>query len=116
MANTLYALEGSDLSPEVKKGILNMLKGAAAVKKEAGKYLFSPMGANVAKPGSAAEEFEGLVKKEMEVIRKSSSAPKDQKILWAQAVTAISKSHPDLARKVMNEEKGESVMAAMGVS
>ena len=70
----------------------------------------------MAKPGSAAEEFEGLVKKEMEVIRKSSSAPKDQKILWAQAVTAISKSHPDLARKVMNEEKGESVMAAMGVS
>jgi hypothetical protein len=114
MASTLYALEVSDLPAEVKKNILTTLKGAAAVKKEAGKYLFSPMGANVPAPGTAAEEFEGLVKKEMDVIAKSAGAPKDQKVRWALAATQVSKDHPELARKVQNEEKGESVMAAMG--
>jgi hypothetical protein len=116
MASTLYALEVSDLPAEVKKNILTTLKGAAAVKKEAGKYLFSPMGANVPAPGTAAEEFEGLVKKEMDVIAKSAGAPKDQKVRWALAATQVSKDHPELARKVQNEEKGESVMATMGMT
>jgi hypothetical protein len=115
VADLLFQVEKSDLPDKYKTLFLNTMKSAAVVKKEAGKYLFSPMGANIPAPGSAAEEFEGLVKKEMETIQKSADAPKDLKVLRAQAITRLSKSQPALARKVLDEEKAESFQASMGV-
>lgn len=114
VADALFQIEKSNLPNSTKDSIYKMLKSAAVVKKEAGKYLFNPMGANLPAPGSAAEEFEGLVKKEMAQIRKSADAPTDQKILRAQAVKKVSLANPALVSKYQAEEKAASYRDLMG--
>lgn len=114
VADALFQIEKSNLPNSTKDSIYKMLKSAAVVKKEAGKYLFNPMGANLPAPGSAAEEFEGLVKKEMTQIRKSADAPTDQKILRAQAVKKVSLANPVLVSKYQAEEKAASYRDLMG--
>lgn len=116
VADALFQIEKSNLPNSTKDSIYKMFRSAAVVKKEAGKYLFNPMGANMPAPGSAAEEFEGLVKKEMEQIRKSADAPKDQKVLRAQAVQKVSVANPELVKKYQSEEKADSFRSLMGVS
>lgn len=116
VADALFQIEKSNLPNSTKDSIYKMFRSAAVVKKEAGKYLFNPMGANMPAPGSAAEEFEGLVKKEMEQIRKSADAPKDQKVLRAQAVQKVSVANPELVKKYQGEEKADSFRSLMGVS
>ena len=116
VADALFQIEKSNLPNSTKDSIYKMFRSAAVVKKEAGKYLFNPMGANMPAPGSAAEEFEGLVKKEMEQVRKSADAPADQKVLRAQAVKKVSIANPELVKKYQAEEKAASSRGLLGVS
>jgi hypothetical protein len=115
VADVLFQIEKSNLDNSTKDSIYKMMRSAAVVKKEAGKYLFNPMGANLPTPGSAAEEMEGLVKKEMEQIKKSADAPADQRVLRAQAVKKVSVANPDLVKKVQNEEKADSFRGLVGM-
>lgn len=115
MATILKSLEDSNLPDETRKHILSTLKQANAVKKEAGKLLYSPFGSSRPAPGSASEQFYALVDARAGEIRKSADAPKDQKVLKALALTAITRENPDLARAVIAEERAGVVRAQMGV-
>jgi hypothetical protein len=64
--------------------------------------------------GPAARELDRLVKSRMGEIRKSAAAPRDEKILKAQATTQISRERPELMRMVLNEERTTEARLAYG--
>ena len=64
--------------------------------------------------GPAAREMDRLVKSRMAEIRKSAAAPKDAKILKAQATTQISRERPELMRLVLDEERHAEARLAYG--
>ncbi len=64
--------------------------------------------------GPAARELDRLVVARMGDIRKSAAAPRDEKILKAQAVTQISKEEPALMRAVLDEERHAEARLAYG--
>jgi len=66
--------------------------------------------------GPAAREMDRLVKSRMGEIRKSagSAAAANEKILKAQATSAICKEHPGLMREVLNEERRVDARLAYG--
>jgi len=112
-AEILKSLEG--LPSEARKPILKALKQANAMKAEASKILYSPMGSNRPAPGSSAAQFEELVQKHMGIIEKSDKAPTDRKVLRSLAVAKATKENGALAQAVMAEERANTIKAQMGV-
>ncbi|MCX8207693.1 MAG: hypothetical protein N3G75_07675 [Methanothrix sp.] len=111
-ASILKALE--NVPSDARKVILKSLKQANAVKREASKLLYHPMGSSRPAPGSAMEEFNALVEKRMSEIRKSGSAGSDPKVLRALATQEITRERPELARAVLAEERANTMKAQLG--
>jgi hypothetical protein len=112
-ADILKSLE--NVPPDARKTILKTLKQANAVKKEASKLLYHPLGSSQPAPGSAMEEFNALVEKRMSEIRKSGSTGSDPKVLRAMAVQEITRERPELARAVLAEERANTMKIQLGV-
>lgn len=112
-AEILKSLEA--LPSEARKPILKALKHANAAKREAGKLLYHPFGSDIPAPGSSSAQFEELVTKELDMIKKSSNYPTDPKVLRAKAVAQVSKSNPQLAKAVVAEERANVVKMHAGL-
>jgi len=110
-ATILKSLEDSDMSAGAKESILKTLKQANAAKKEAMTVLGSQMGSSRPAPGSATEQFEAIVQKHLNEIRKADTGHKSTKVLRARAVTKAAEENPALAKAVMAEHK-QNVHAA----
>lgn len=108
-AEILKSLEG--LPSEARKPILKALKQANAMKAEAGKMLYHPLGHNRPAPGSSTAQFEAIVEKHLGEIRKSDTGGKSAKVLRARAVTKAAEENPEMAKAVMGEHK-QAVHAA----
>ena len=112
-AEILKSLEA--LPSEARKTILKTLKQASAMKAEAGKLLYHPFGSERPAPGSSTAQFEELVAKKVGAIQKSGDGPTDPKILRAQAVAAVTRENPQIAKAVIAEERHSVVRSQMGV-
>ena len=104
-ATILKSLEDSDMSAGAKESILKTLKQANAAKKEAMAVLGTQMGSSRPAPGSATAQFEVIVEKHLNEIRKSDTGHKSAKVLRARAVTKAAEENPALAKTVMGEHK-----------
>ena len=112
-AEILKSLEA--LPTEARKTILKTLKSASAMKAEAGKLLYHPMGSDRPAPGTSMAEFEALVQKHESLIQKSGSGPVDPKVRHALAVSAATRENGALAKSVLAEERAGTMRAQMGV-
>lgn len=116
-ATILKSLEDSDMPQEAREGILKTLKQANAVKKEAMAVLGTQMGSSRPAPGSATAQFEAIVQKHLNEIRKSGEGSKSPKVQRAMAIAAATRENGALAKAVIAEERQASfkMQAGMGV-
>lgn len=104
-ATSLMSLEDSDMSASAKEGILKTLKQANAVKREAMAVLGTQMGSSRPAPGSATAQFEVIVQKHVEDIRKSADDNKmDERSIRARAYTLATKENPGVAKLCKAEQ------------
>jgi hypothetical protein len=108
-AEILKSLES--LPDEARTTILKGLKQANAAKREAMAVLGTQIGSSRPAPGSATAQFEVIVEKHLNEIRKSDTGHKSAKVLRARAVTKAAEENPALAKAVMGEHK-QAVHAA----
>jgi len=107
------------LPKESRDRVLKSWKQANAMKKESNAILTKAIGTSRPAPGSAREEFYGLVEKKIGEVRKSDAGKKagdNPAVLKALAITEVSKEHPDLAKMVDAEQRADMVKKQMGVA
>ena len=92
------------MKPEERKPIIQMLKRTNAMRKEAGKLLYSPLGSSRPVPGTPADVFNAAVEERLAQIQKSADAPKDAKLAHAMATTWVTKNKPELFRALTGGE------------
>ena len=102
VATVLKSLKG--IKSEERKPIIQMLKQTNAMRKEAGKLLYSPLGSSRPAPGTPADAFNAAVEERLAQIQKSADAPKDAKVAHALATTWVTRNKPELLQALVGDE------------
>jgi hypothetical protein len=104
MSKILKSLEDSNLPADDQKQIITTLKQANAMKKEAGKLLYSPLGSSRPAPGTPADVFEAAVQERMDHIQKSDNPPKNAMVAHALATKWVVENRDDLFKAITGGE------------